>query len=274
MPLKVVDLVHRQYDHGTQRTLAHDVQLEVLGNALRVRLLLLFGRLFFFLRHLRLGRRFILDRFLILRLCRYIRFLFFLLCRRLFLRLLFLGLLFGGCGHRFLFLCLGRFCVRCRSRGRLLCLFLLRLGGGFRFFRLSRRSRFYRSLGVLGLGWCRRLCRSLGILGLGWYGRLRRRLFLCGLYRRRRAVRLRRSFGFLRFGRDHRLDRLGRLLCRGDGFVSFGRFGGFCRPCIGRCFRGLLRGRTAERADQRIFLFFCHILLPPIRRNMSKPVST
>ena len=209
MPLKVVDLVHRQHDHGTQRTLAHDVQLEVLGDALCVRLLLLFGRLLFFLRHLRLGRRFVLGRLLILRLCRYIRFLFFLLCRWLFLRLLFLGLLFGRCGHRFLFLCLGRFCVRCRSRGRLLCLFLLRLGCGFRIFRLSGCSRFY---------------RSLGILGLGWYGRLRRRLFLCGLYRRRRAVRLRRSFGFLRFGRDHRLDRLGGLLCRRDGFVSSGWF--------------------------------------------------
>ena len=209
MPLKVVDLVHRQHDHRTQRTFAHDVQLEVLGNALRVRLLLLFGRLLFFLRHLRLGRRFILGRFLILRLCRYIRFLFFLFCRQLFLRLLFLGLLFGRCGHRFLFPFLGRFCVRCRSRGRLLCLFLLRLGSGFRFFRLSRHSRFY---------------RSLGILGLGWYGRLRRRLFLCGLYRRRRAVRLRCSFGFLHFRRDHRLDRLGRLLRRKDGFVSSGWF--------------------------------------------------
>ena len=212
MPLKVVDLVHRQHDHGTQRTLTHDVQLEILGNTLRVRLLLLFGRLLFFLRYLRLGRRFILDRFLILRLCRYIRFLFFLFCRRLFLRLLFLGLLFGRCGHRFPFLRLGRFCIHCRNRSKPLCLLLLRFGGGFRIFRLSGCSRFYRSLGILGLGWCRRLCRSLGILGLGWYGRLRRRLFLCGLYRHRRAVRLWCSFGFLRFRRDHRLDRLGRLL--------------------------------------------------------------
>ena len=209
MPLKVVDLVHRQHDHRTQCTFAHDVQLEILGDTLRVRLLLLFGRLLFFLRHLRLGRRFILGRFLILRLCRYIRFLFFLLCRRLFLRLLVLRLFFGRRCHRFLVLCLGRFCIHCRSRGRLLCLFLLWLGGGFRIFRLSGYSRFY---------------RSLGILGLGWYGRLRRRLFLCGLYRRRRAVRLRCIFGFLCFRRDHRLDRLGRLLCRRDGFVSSGWF--------------------------------------------------
>ena len=197
MPLKVVDLVHRQHDHGTQRTFAHDVQLKVLGNALRVRFLLLFRRLLLFL-CLCLGHRLVLGGLLILRLCRYIRFLFFLLCRRLFLRLLIL--LFGRCGHRFLFLCLGRFCVSHRGRGRLLCLFLLRFGGGFCFFRLSRRSRFYRSLGIFGLCRCRRFCHSLGVLGLGWCRRLRRRFFRRGLYRRRRAVRLRRSFAFLRFG--------------------------------------------------------------------------
>lgn len=183
MSLKVVDLLHWQHDHRSQRTLAHDVQPKVLRDAVCVGLIFLL-RLLFGLRHT-LGAL-VLRRLLFLRLCRRSGFLILRLCRCggwLFFGL-FLAPLFSRRSHR-LRLSLARFLRR--SRCSLLRLFLYRLLSGLRLFPRRHRS----------LLWLRNLA-------------------------------------------------VGRLL--------------------------VLRGRTAKRPDQRIFLLFCHTFLPP-PCTISKPVS-